>query len=117
MEYRKNTPFAQQMQSPMRQDPPAELGYDDFAPEDIMNAYIAHYKGWMSLEEAEAIDAKNKDATMNTYNWQISHSRSNNQKMVQLWNESTAARTKLGTYTPTLEDFERAQEELKNPVL
>ena len=115
--YDKINALPSQMRSPMRQDPPAELGYDDFSPEDIINAYIAHYKGWMSLEEAEAIDAKNKDATMNTYNWQISHSRSSNQKIVQLWNESTAARTKLGTYTPTLEDFERAREELKNPAI
>jgi len=117
MEYKRNTPLAKQMYSPMRQDQPTELGFNDFSPEDIVNAYIAHYKGWMSLEEAEAIDAKNKDATMNTYNWQISHSRSNNQKMVQLWSESTTARTKLGAYTPTLEDFERAQKELKNPAL
>ena len=45
-----NRTQASQMRSPMRQDPPAELGYGDFSPEDIINAYIAHYKNWRSLD-------------------------------------------------------------------
>ena len=112
-----NRTQASQMRSPMRQDPPAELGYGDFSPEDIINAYIAHYKNWRSLDEARAYDKEQDDNELTNTNWNLAHKNGSYPQMEEAWMKATAARTKLGTYIPSYEDFERAREELKNTVL
>ena len=117
MEYRRNTPLAKQMYSPMRQDKPTELGYDDFAPEDIINAYIAHYQNWRSIEEATEYDRSRNDNNLENTNWNLAHKNGSYPEMQKAWVEATEARTRLGTYIPSYEDFERARKELKNPAL
>tara|TARA_R100000234_G_scaffold96752_1_gene65071 strand:- start:504 stop:881 length:378 start_codon:yes stop_codon:yes gene_type:complete len=125
MEYRRNTPLAKQMHSPMRQDQlgrlpaqqPTELGYNDFMPEDIVNAYIAHYRNWRSIDEAQAYDKANEDNQLTNTNWNLGHKNGSYPEMEQLWMKATEARTRLGSYVPSLEDFNRALEEMKNPTL